>query len=100
MTVRELLGRIDSRELSEWMAFDRARPATAEEVRHADLMHLVASFTCGAKCPPHRAFLPKRPGIRAHEPEPIPFELQRAAIRGAFPTAPAPEAPAPAIGIV
>lgn len=39
MPVRELLARVDSRELTKWMAYEQVRPPSREEEINAQLCH-------------------------------------------------------------
>ena len=59
MTVSELLSRVDSRELSEWMGREQFRPPSPEETRHAQLMHWLGCLWT-KKPPAFDSFLPKR----------------------------------------
>ena len=63
MTVGDLLGRIDSRELSEWMAYDRINTPESWH-QNAQVCHtLYALWT--KKPPPFDSFLPKKTKARA-----------------------------------
>lgn len=65
MTVGELQQRIGSRELSEWMAYDRIN-LPDEAMRHAQLCALTVSYSGFAKKAARPGdFLPKRHSQRA-----------------------------------
>jgi len=51
MTVRDLLDRIDSRELSEWIAFFRIEPLPSEKAdwRHGHLSQTIVNALVGGK---------------------------------------------------
>jgi len=68
MTVGELLSRISSRELTEWMAFYRLEPWGAEvDDQRAALVAATVANTWRAKGPPAKVedFMPRR------EPQPV-----------------------------
>jgi hypothetical protein len=61
MTVGELLSRISSRELSEWMAYDRINVSDAWQ-QNAQLCAVVAKSMGGKKCKAQfKDFLPWKP---------------------------------------
>lgn len=64
MPVRELLARLDSAELTEWMAYETIRPPSREEILHAELLHWLGCLW-SSKPPPISTFLPRR-----HKPGP------------------------------
>jgi hypothetical protein len=67
MPVRELLARVDSRELTRWMAWEKVRPPSREEILHAELMHWLGCLWL--KNPkPFEQFLPDR-----LKPDPVPM---------------------------
>jgi hypothetical protein len=60
MTVRRLLSEIDSRELTEWMAYDRLNVPDAWQ-QNAQLCTVVAKSMGGAKCKAKfEDFLPRK----------------------------------------
>jgi hypothetical protein len=61
MTVRRLLSEIDSRELSEWMAYDRLKVSDSWQ-QNAQLCVVVAKSMGGKKCKAQfKDFLPWKP---------------------------------------
>jgi hypothetical protein len=72
-TVRELLGRLDSQELSEWMAFYSIDPWGDQrgDLRNAMLLaHVVGMMRKRGTMPPHpREFMPFTDRIRYQTPE-------------------------------
>ena len=58
MTVGELLDRIDSRELSEWMAYERIEPADLWQSACGRLLYWIGCLW-SKKPPDYRNFFPK-----------------------------------------
>jgi hypothetical protein len=61
MTVRDLLSRMDSAELSEWLAYDRIEPLPDAHWDAALIAHTTAR-SMGAKKAKFENFLPQKPG--------------------------------------
>lgn len=90
--MRELLARCDSRELTEWMAFEHIEPwgQQVEEWRFARLMALVANVNRGSKNDPvakPEDFMPDLDGAikRGRRPRQLSLEESVALGKGTLP---------------
>jgi hypothetical protein len=81
MTVAELLGRISSRELTEWMAYSRLEPFGEErqDVRSAIIACTIANCNRGKNQPPYKLadFMPKFKRLIPMDDDEIKDELSK-----------------------